>query len=171
MAWTAPRTWVEGEDVVASMLNTDVRDNFKAITDPWTSYTPVLGGTGWSLGNGTATGKYTRIGKTVHFRAEIVIGSTTTKSATTSPNITVPLSIAQTAHGAQVFNCGLFDVSAALYFGLAHVSTTTWDKATIYGLYSATTFGQITAVTATDPFTWTTGDLMQMSGTYETDAA
>jgi hypothetical protein len=31
MAWTAPRTWIAGEVVTASLMNTHVRDNFKAI--------------------------------------------------------------------------------------------------------------------------------------------
>lgn len=33
MAWTAPRTWVVGEVVTASMMNTHVRDNLKALSD------------------------------------------------------------------------------------------------------------------------------------------
>lgn len=31
MAWTAPRTWVAGELVTASIMNTHVRDNFEAL--------------------------------------------------------------------------------------------------------------------------------------------
>lgn len=31
MAWTAPRTYVTGEIVTASILNTDVRDNLLAV--------------------------------------------------------------------------------------------------------------------------------------------
>ena len=51
MAWTAPRTWTDGETVTAVLLNTHVRDNLKAIGDAWTAYTPAL--TGVTLGNGT----------------------------------------------------------------------------------------------------------------------
>jgi hypothetical protein len=46
----------------------------------WTSYTPtwtVSSGTAPSIGNGTRVGRYQRIGRTVHFVAAIVGGSTT----------------------------------------------------------------------------------------------
>lgn len=33
MAWTAPRTWVVGEVVTASIMNTHVRDNLTALRD------------------------------------------------------------------------------------------------------------------------------------------
>ena len=33
MGWTAPRTWVDGEVVTASIMNTHVRDNFEDIRD------------------------------------------------------------------------------------------------------------------------------------------
>ena len=49
MAWTAPRTWVTGEVVTASIMNAHVRDNLKALaadyvetmSAPWTTLTPV----------------------------------------------------------------------------------------------------------------------------------
>lgn len=34
MAWTAPRTWVTGEVVTASMMNTHLRDNMNALRNP-----------------------------------------------------------------------------------------------------------------------------------------
>ena len=33
MTWTAPRTWVSGETVTASIMNTHVRDNLNALAD------------------------------------------------------------------------------------------------------------------------------------------
>jgi len=33
MAWTAPRTWVAGDPLLASQLNTDVRDNALELFD------------------------------------------------------------------------------------------------------------------------------------------
>jgi hypothetical protein len=41
MAWTSPRTWVAGEEVTASLLNTHVRDNFNALGGSPGTYTPT----------------------------------------------------------------------------------------------------------------------------------
>ena len=97
MAWTAPRTWVAGETVTAAMLNAHLRDNLKAITDPWTTYTPTIGG-GWTLGSGTITGNYIRIGKTVHVRIGWILGSGT-KHASSSPTLSLPHIVAAGTNG------------------------------------------------------------------------
>ncbi|CAB4190633.1 hypothetical protein UFOVP1196_80 [uncultured Caudovirales phage] len=39
MAWTTPRTWVSGELVTASMMNTHVRDNLNALTQATSTIT------------------------------------------------------------------------------------------------------------------------------------
>ncbi len=49
------------------------------VAQPWTPYTPVIGGTGWVLGNGTLTGYYHMIdAKTMAVSIELVTGTTTT---------------------------------------------------------------------------------------------
>lgn len=86
MAWTAPRTWTAGETVTATLLNTHLRDNLKALGDPWTSYTPTL--TGMSLGNGTVSARYILAGHTLFLRIRIAAGTTTTFSG--SVTISLP---------------------------------------------------------------------------------
>jgi hypothetical protein len=50
-----------------------------AVAQPWTPYTPVIGGTGWVLGNGTLTGYYHMIdAKTMAVSIELSTGTTTT---------------------------------------------------------------------------------------------
>lgn len=80
MVWTAPRTWVALEEPSAAVFNLHVRDNFKAIGDAWTAYTPTwtANTTNPVIGNGTITGAYRQAGKHVSFRIVIVAGSTTT---------------------------------------------------------------------------------------------
>lgn len=51
MAWTAPRTWVAGETVTATLLNAHVRDNLKALTE---FVTPTF-----AAGDFTASGSMT----------------------------------------------------------------------------------------------------------------
>ena len=66
MAWTTPRTWVSGESVTASMLNTHVRDNFLSF-GRWTDYLPTWtsNGVGPGIGNGRIAGRYAKAGRTV----------------------------------------------------------------------------------------------------------
>ena len=50
-----------------------------AVAQPWTPFTPVIGGTGWALGNGTLTGYYHMIdAKTMAVSIELATGTTTT---------------------------------------------------------------------------------------------
>lgn len=96
MAWTDPRTWLAGEDPTAAVLNIHIRDNFKAIGDPWTAYTPVWGAstTNPVIGNGTLTGNYIQAGKLVIWRFQINSGTTTTYG---TGNYTISLPVAMVA--------------------------------------------------------------------------
>lgn len=80
MAWTSPRTWLAGEKPAASVYNQHIRDNLKAIGDPWTSYSVAwtAGTSNPAIGNGTLTGAYMQAGKLTMLRIRIVMGSTTT---------------------------------------------------------------------------------------------
>lgn len=74
-----PQTWVSAM-IDATDFNTDIRDAFKEIQDPWDAYTPTwtAATTNPTIGNGTISGAYNRLGKTVIGRVSIVPGSTTT---------------------------------------------------------------------------------------------
>src|SRR5688572_28327966 len=80
MSWNDPRTWLAGEDPTAALLNLQLRDNLKAIGDPWTAYTPTWTGTGTNpaIVNGTIGGRYLQAGKLVIGNFQIVMGSSTT---------------------------------------------------------------------------------------------
>ncbi|WP_418059937.1 hypothetical protein [Pimelobacter simplex] len=80
MPWNDPKTWLPNLVLTAAELNQYVRDNFKAIGDPWTAYTPAWTSSGTQpvLSNGSATGRYIQAGKLIIFRATITMGSTTT---------------------------------------------------------------------------------------------
>lgn len=49
-----------------------------ARTSQWTTFTPTISGTGVSLGNGTLTGRYQRIGRIVDVVILLAFGTTTT---------------------------------------------------------------------------------------------
>jgi hypothetical protein len=155
MVWTSPRTWVAGEKPSAATLNEHIRDNFKAIGDPWTSYTSTLGN--WTQGNGTLAAAYIEAGKLIHFRIKLTFGTTTVAGG--SPTFTAPF--AGTAVRAPVL-VQMWDASAASAAahkgGFAFFSSTT--DILIRDSSSA-------VLSATNPFTWTTSDELIVSGTYE----
>jgi hypothetical protein len=76
-----PRTWVVGEVVSAAIMNQEIRDQFASFFGAWTDYTPTwvaeTGGTP-AVNNGTLTGRYLKVGRTVDFLIKLVVGSTTT---------------------------------------------------------------------------------------------
>jgi len=55
MAWTTARTWVAGELVTASMMNTHVRDNLNALKAPPTDLHNADEGADWSTTSATFT--------------------------------------------------------------------------------------------------------------------
>lgn len=79
MVWTAPRTYTPGETLTASTLNSDVRDNLRAIGGAWTPYTPAWTATtaNPTLGNGALSGRYLSAGALTMVSISLTIGSTT----------------------------------------------------------------------------------------------
>lgn len=127
----------------------------------WTAYTPTLGGTGWAIGNGTATGKYVQIGKIVHFRAKITLGSTSTAGASAA-TVSLPLTAAANLTNS-MFSSQLLDSSAASrYIAAVDVATTTTVSPMSVG-----TGGLLAYLTTSAPYTWATSDEISVSGTYE----
>jgi len=133
-------------------------------TEGWTSFTPTWTSTGTqpSLGNGTLTGRYQRIGNTFHFRIELVAGSTTTYGTGTW---TFSLPFTPTSQGNRVPFPGLaFDVSAgALYSVFGQ-----WvSGASILAFSQVGATGQIGGLGPTAPFTWANTDRLTICGTCE----
>ena len=165
MAWTSPRTWVALEIPTAANMNAEVRDNLKAIGDPWTPYTPIwtCDGTAPAIGDGTLTGAYIAAGKLIHFWATLTAGTTTTYG-TSNWRLSLPVNekpIRWTFPG----NCR--DVSALNTYPMAGE----WDggTGTIVMRLWPTTAGSTWRIFngGTIPFTWAAGDLLNISGSYE----
>lgn len=161
MVWTEPVTWLVGVPRPAASLNAEIRDNFKALGDPWTPYTPV-----WravfsnpSIGNGSLTGAYMQAGRVVMFWARITIGSTTNFGS--GPWLLAP-PVPAIASTWWTWMGRAWDASA----------TASYLVQTLSGhgglLVDATTAGgPPRSVTGSVPFTWAAGDLLDISGTYE----
>lgn len=123
----------------------------------WTSYTPTL--TSFTPGNGTSAGAYCRIGKTIHFRASFTFG-TTSAAAISTPQLSLPVTAVSSFAG--TFR-GLF-VNGVNYFEAFTIqdTTTTCQVGTSGG-----TNGAQNPISTTVPFTWTTGSVIRLFGTYE----
>jgi hypothetical protein len=131
----------------------------------WTAYTPTLGGTGWALGDGTSAGSYCQIGKVVHFRGQIVFGSTSTFGAG-ALTISLPVTRRSVAGSPQV-DIRLSDASVSKPYSAVAIlgsGATTFTP----NAYVSSTAGEVNGgLTTSDPFTWASSDVIFFAGTYE----
>jgi hypothetical protein len=113
----------------------------------WASYTPTW--TNLTVGNGTVVAAYKQIGKTAFFRIAITFGTTTTVSGVFYPS--TPVTFLNVSPVAAM----LFDSSATI-----------WNTGVLVpGSYIlAPTAGRCAAAV---PWTWATGDIIWINGSYE----
>jgi hypothetical protein len=122
------------------------------------NYTPALTGAGSpTLGNGTLAGRVSRNGREWHTRLEFVVGSTTTLG--TSFGFTAPHKAKFNTQGIAI----LSDSGTGSYIGAASMSS---SSSTVNVLAGTAPIGGI--LTPTAPFTWVTGDSINItiSGQY-----
>jgi len=129
-------------------------------TPTWTSTTnPVIN-------NGTIVGQYVQLGKTVHFRVKITMGSTTTYG---SGGYSIGLPVAHN-HGAEsaIGRVHMLDSSGPSRYA-AYAYTVSANSDTVFLSYTNAAAAQNTSsgITATAPFTWASGDILTVTGTYE----
>jgi len=134
---------------------------------PWSAYTVT-----WSsqsnpqpvLGNGTITGYYTTLGKTVFVRVKLNWG-TTTSGGTGDWRFSLPVN-ATSPDGIQ-FPCSMLNNGFSWYQGIVNGTYTgAVDKSSIISQSSGST-NSSEGVTKTHPFTWGNTDSLQFSGSYE----
>lgn len=133
---------------------TEVSNFMTAETSVWTSYTPV-----WSSAatqpvknNGTLTGRYRRMGKTIDALIVLVCGSTTTYG-TGEWRFTLPVTAVDLL---DVGICFIFDNGLQTRPGVCHLITTTTVAPDSAG----------GTCTNTVPQTWTTADQCVIRITY-----
>lgn len=127
----------------------------------WSSYTPTLGNA--TLGNGTLTGKYAQVGKTVFTRILLVLGSTT---SLTGAGLSVTLPVTAAASSAIWGNTRVNDASpAASYLGTIDLFSTTAVYPVVFNV--SATYATTTGFTTNTPITWATNDEFYVWLTYE----
>lgn len=124
----------------------------------WKTWTPTF--TNLTVGNGTLSAYYAQIGKTVLYRIRLIFGTTTSISGAISVDFPASLSANYNA-AAPVGNAVFTDENTLAYFG-QH-----WRSGQIVVMNSSPGYVGATAVQATIPFTWTTTDKLDITGSYE----
>jgi hypothetical protein len=161
---TYPATPYEGMEIYDQALN------YKLVWDAtkwepentsaaWTSYTPTL--VNITLGNGTLTGRFCQVGKTLHLRVEVLWGSTT--SASGAVTISLPSGMTTTSAVSEQFISSYF-AGAAVNSGLALI-TASGSTLTVFNpaTSASSSFSQFN----TASFGMPAGSRMQVAGTLE----
>lgn len=156
-----PKTWGT-EALVSPDLNAEIKALWTGLQAAWDSYTPA-----WTaatanpaIGDGTITGHYLQIGKTVLFEVVITMGSTTTYG---SGQYRVSLPVSPTARTRR-FTVDYLDTSnGGALLGSGRVSSSLcllYAPSTTAGAYDR-------AATSAVPFAFASGDVITISGIYE----
>ena len=125
----------------------------------YSSWTPTW--TGLTVGNGTQTARFTQLGKTVRFDLELIFGSTTAITAA-YPDFTFPVAAVKPT---AAINAVYIDANVNSYFNTYYIRTVSGGYLIAGNV--AGTYMTEAGVSATVPFTWTTGDRFIISGSYE----
>jgi|GEM_PF-6880674 len=125
----------------------------------WTTFDPTFGGV--NVGStGTKSGAYVQIGKTVHFRANFVLGGTSISVGTTTLTLPVAIKNTYTTYGA-------IGVGAAFNGLDSYCIYITSNGQIFYYTTGGTAIIRGNNLTSSAPFTWAAGHLLQITGTYE----
>lgn len=167
MAWTTARTWVTGEVVTAAEMNANIRDNTNSITAASVSFGTAAtvwtgSGSNPAIGNGSFQALFRQDNKWVDVTYIITMGSTTTFGTGTWT-----LALPVTARFAAVQAEGrAIDISGSTTQGYAvEVDPSTTALALRCDPIVAGNVDRV--LTATQPFTWSTGDILTVTGRYE----
>lgn len=125
----------------------------------WQSWTPTF--TNFTPGSAAIVAKYTRIGRTVHFRLVVTLSSSTMGS---NPTFTLPVTSATASEAVLGYGQAKDAGTANWQLAVWHASTTTASINYWNGSSNAA------SITVSAPFTWANTDAISVTGTYEAAA-
>lgn len=128
----------------------------------WAAFTPVLGAatTNPNIGNGSRTGFFVQLGKTVHFRARITWGTTTTRGV---GSYTISLPVAPRPGQESGLPLILNAVGSGLYLGVAR----TYDDGSAKATLTVNTASRAENIAHASPGTMSAGSTIDINGSYE----
>jgi len=127
----------------------------------WTSYTPTL--TNLTLGNGTMSAAYAKIGKLVVVRFRMVFGSTSSMGS--FPGVTLPFTAVTNTTSFFTGSTQFEDAGTRNWLGHSRIATTTtfdWVIDTVVGSRVSIDF-----LSSTAPMTWAVNDNITTIFMYE----
>lgn len=143
--------WVHGPVAATS---SDLDGDFGGF---WEAYTPT--NTAITVGNGTLTARFARVGKTVYVRWHLLLGS----GSAVASGAAIGLPVAAHATGEQSLAAHYLDSGTRNWVGVAAINRASATTADLLHTESGGSGG----LDATNPFTWTTSDEISVTGTYE----
>ena len=161
-----PTTWVDDSSpyITAAQLNrleTAVDELAGGDSAAWSTWTPSYANI--TVGNGTVSARYSRVGDTITATYYFVLGSTS--SIGSNATFSIPVTAATTSVGFSMGTCRFTDGGSPNYGGapfLTSATTVLPQAHTTSGTYSV-----YTNLTASVPFTWASGDVLRAMFTYE----
>ncbi len=132
----------------------------------WTSFTPTL--SGWTIGNGSFTAAYSKIGRLVNVRGNFLGGSTTTAASFFDMTPPVAANGFYNTFKQPGISANYYDTSAGTNYTLQGL----WISTTIRigALNTASTYATPSNMSGTIPVTYGTGDFISFSYSYEAAA-
>lgn len=168
---TLPAGDIGNADIAAGAItNAKLNTTAGELGGAWQAYTPTVsltGGGAQTNGNAVIAGRYTQIGKTVHYWIHYTIGTTTNFTGLTSVQFTVPVAAGAAFIGVQGNTYGNGEgntVSGIMQLDTQIVNSTT-ALLIAWGVNGS--FMQANNISGTVPGGWTTANSWGISGTYE----
>lgn len=158
-AYAAQQTiaWFDSFDLQFLPLDANPSSAVPDADPEWTSYTPTLAGI--TIGSGTVAAAYrTGTDGMVDFYVRITLAADSSVTGTTT--VTLPANMAN-AYATVASNVTFIDTGSTHYTGKALALAL--DKWTVCGISTA---GVKTNLAAGSPFTWATGDIIDVGGRY-----
>lgn len=132
---------------------------------PRRSYTPALAGTGWSLGSGTAVGRFSKKGKDYTLVATLTFGAGATFGAG-GLEIGLPTPRVSVSGLVETLVARMVDSSSGeVYTGTADIGN--GASTALIRFPASGTNGKANSVISTAPFLFAVGDQVTITGTYE----
>lgn len=127
----------------------------------WEDYTPS--NTNVTVGNGTETARFTRIGRTITYVYTLEWGSTTSYGGTIQVGLPVPSAV---TGGGCMGSARMLDAGTRHWLGSTVVDETNGQQVFVIQQNSSGSG----LVSGSNPFTWAEGDFLSVTGSYEAAA-
>jgi hypothetical protein len=127
----------------------------------WTSYTPTL--SNLTLGNGTLSAAYVKLGKLVVVRFRMVFGSTSSMGS--FPGVTLPFTAAANSNDFFIGGTAFEDAGTTTWLGRSRLSSTSGFDF-VFDTVSGTKISY-SFLSSTTPMTWAVNDVIRTIFVYE----